>query len=101
MIQKITAANPQARFMLFTNPRTDGDFNDAIRTIAGMFSNCYLVDLYTKYGLYFGAGGFFHRMQDASDHYPSFAYQGMSKIFSDAMDECIANNVEGFASIQY
>ena len=101
IIQKITAFNPGCKFILFTDPRTDGDFNDAIRTIAGMFSNCYLVDLWALYSKYYVSGGYFHAMQDQSAHYPSIAYQAMAKLLEAAVDDCINNNLSDFLNIQY
>ena len=101
IIQKITAFNPGCKFMLFTNPRTDGDFNDAIRTIAGMFSNCYLVDLWVLYSAYYTSGGFFHQFQDQTAHYPGMAYQAMAKLLEQAIDDCIGDNKSAFDEIQY
>ena len=101
IIQKITAFNPGCKFMLFTNPRTDGDFNNAIRTIAGMFSNCYLVDLWELYSSYYTSGGFFHQFQDQTAHYPGVAYQAMAKLLERAIDDCIEDNKSAFDEIQY
>ena len=101
IIQKITAFNPGCKFMLFTNPRTDGDFNDAIRTIAGMFSNCYLVDLWELYSEYYTSGGFFDQFKDQTAHYPGMAYQAMAKLLEKAIDNCISDNKSAFDEIQY
>ena len=101
IIQKITAFNPGCKFMLFTNPRTDGNFNDAIRTIAGMFNNCYLVDLWELYSEYYTNGGFFDQFKDQTAHYPGMAYQAMAKLLEKAIDNCISDNKSAFDEIQY
>ena len=101
IIQKISSFNPGCKFILFTNPRTDDGFNDAVRTIAGMFANCYLVDLWELYSSYYVSGGYFAAMQDSSAHYPAIAYQTMAKLLEAAVDDCINNNLSDFLDIQY
>lgn len=101
IIQKITAFNSRAKFILLTNPRNDGEFNDAIRTISGMFSNCYLSDLYEMYSPYYLPGGVFFGLQDQSGHYPGTAYQAMSVLIARAIDKCIADNPGGFTDVQF
>ena len=101
IIQKITSFNPGCKFILFTNPRTDGNWNNAIRTISGLFSNCYLVDLWNLYSTYFTTGGFFDKYKDQSAHYPAMAYKAMAKILSIAIDNCINDNYLAFRNIQY
>ena len=101
IIQKIIAANPGCKFILFTDPRTDGDFNDAVREIAGMFSNCYLADLWAVYSPYFTTGGFFDKYKDSSAHYPAMAYSAMAKLLERAIDDCINDNRADFVDIQY
>lgn len=102
IIQKITAFNPGCKFILFTNPRSDGAWNDAIRTISGMFSNAYLVDLYAMYSQYYeGDEAYFNRYKDSSAHYPAMAYKAMAKLLEAAIDKCINDNYTEFRDIQY
>lgn len=101
IIQKITAFNAGCKFILFTNPRTDGDFNDAIRVISRKFQNCFLVDLWALYSEHFVAGGFYSNYQDQSAHYPALAYQSMANLFARAIDDCINDNRADFVNIQY
>jgi hypothetical protein len=101
IIQKITAFNPGAKFILMTNPRTDGDFNNAIRYIANLFSNCFLCDLWANYSTLYVSGGYFYRMMDSSSHYPALAYQAMGKLLEIAVSEVINDNISQFKFIQF
>ena len=101
IIQKITAFNPGCKFLLFTDPRTESNFNTAVRDIASMFSNCYLIDLWAEYSTLFVTGGFFKKYEDETAHYPAMAYQSMAIIIEDAINSCINSNRADFSKIQY
>lgn len=101
IIQKITAFNPGCKFLLFTDPRTESNFNTAVRDIASLFENCYLIDLWADYSPLFVTGGFFKRYEDETAHYPAMAYQSMAIIIENAINSCIDSNRADFSKIQY
>ena len=106
IIQKITLSNPKAKFFLFTNPRSnDGtyaDYNNAVRTIANLFNNCYLVDLYNKYNTIFtDPAGVIMKSKSNDQHYNAIAYAYMGKLIGSAISEVIAKNAEDFMYIQF
>ena len=101
IIQKITAEFQDAKFIIFTNPRTDGDFNNAIRYMATIFNNCYLCDLWEMYSDLYTSGGYYDRFKDQSAHYPAMAYQSMGKLLEVAVSKVMNDNLSAFKDIQY
>ena len=103
IIQILTEHTPKAKFFLVNMPRTGqsyAPFNTAIATIAGMFNNCYLVDLLNNYYNEFQTG-FVKAHNFGGDHYSAAAYQVIGKIFEKAISEVIAANSADFQYIQF
>lgn len=104
IIQALTANNPKCKFFLFTEPRKTGEkdsnWNGAVRYIANLFDNCYLVDLQEMYNnLYLN--GFIKDTIGPQSHYPSIAYTYMGKLIEKAIGETIKANAGDFKYIQF
>ena len=103
IIQMLTSRVPAAKFFLTTIPRTSAlydAFNDAIREIAGMFENCYLVDLAANYLTEFNSG-FLAAHNFGGAHQSALAYQVIGKIFEKAISDTIVANAVAFRYIQF
>ena len=102
IIQLMTALVPKAKFFAVTIPREGGNnaaYNEAIRAIAEMFDNCYLVDLAADYMPIF-RGGFLYD-HEFSAHYSAAGYQYIGKIMEKAIGDTIAANAVDFRYIQF
>ena len=102
IIQMMTALVPKAKFFLLTIPRTSGNipaYNTAIRNIASMFSNAYLVDIAADYMGVFNSG--FLQDHFFSAHYSAAGYQYIGKIFEKAIGDTIMANAVDFRYIQF
>lgn len=102
IIQKLTLLFVNVKFILLTDPRAyDGDsYNTAIRTISGLFSNAYLVDIQRQFGHLF-LNGFYNVQKDGSNHYPAMAYQSMGKLIEYAISKTMYENIDDFEYIQF
>lgn len=104
IIQQITSVNPKAKFFLMTNPRSNSDnyayFNQAVKDIANLFSNCYLVDMFEKYNNEYTSGVILS-CKDQTNHYNAMGYACMAKLIGKAISEVIANNMNDFRYIQF
>lgn len=104
IIQALTANNPKCKFFLFTEPRKTGEadskWNGAVRYIAELFDNCYIVDLQDMYNSLY-LGGFIKDTIGPQAHYPSIAYSYMGKLIEKAIGETIKENAGDFKYIQF
>ena len=104
IIQKITVANPKAKFFLLTNPRSNtsdwANFNTAIREIANMFDNCYLIDMYRMFGDKY-TQGFISDSMGPQAHYPASAYAYMSKLIARGIGKTMSEHPKDFLYVQF
>lgn len=104
IIQKLKAFNSRAKFFLLTEPRKTGDsndkWNDAIRYIANLFDNCYLVDLQNMYNNTY-ISGFIEDTKGPQGHYPYITYCYMAKLIERAIGKVIMDNAKDFVDIQF
>lgn len=97
IIQYIKACVPRAKIFIITNPRADDEYNTAVRYMATIFSNVYLIDLRT-----YGAGLFSTaHLGDMfiNAHMTITGYQWVAGIMCAYTDYIIRNNVEKFNDI--
>ena len=97
IIQMMKEVEPRAKFFLLPNPAYGDsslrpDFNAAVEDIAGMFDDCYFIDL--DESLYTG-GGFIHDNLVAS-HYTPAAYNYMAKYLEECIGRYMYDNPEEF-----
>ena len=100
IIGNIKAIQPNAKIFLLTIPDTGSQytiFNNAVRTIANMFDNVYLIDLYTLYLSYFTTG-FIHDNLRAG-HYNAIAYNYMATLLYDWICDFMYNSYTEFKQI--
>ena len=94
----------QCKFFLLTEPRKtdekDSNWNGAVRYIASLFDNCFLVDMQDMYNSLY-LNGFIKNTMSNDAHYPSIAYSYMGKLIEKAIGETIKNNVDSFKYIQF
>lgn len=104
IIQKLTAFNGRAKFFLLTEPRKTGDsddkWNGAIRYIANLFDNCYLVDLQDMYNNTY-TSGFINDTKGPQAHYPYITYCYTAKLIERAIGKVIMDNARDFVDIQF
>ena len=103
IIQRMKEIQPKAVFFLFTMPRTTSSytgFNTAVRTIAGMFDNCYLIDLENDYLSYFASGSFVDNNK-RNGHYNSIAYNVIAQYFEKWISKVMFDNYEDFEFLEY
>ena len=104
IIQNITSVNPNAKFFVLTNPRSnDGlyaSYNQAVKDIANKFGNVYLIDMYAKYNSLY-TSGVIANSKSSDNHYPAYAYAYMSKIMGKAISDCMADHYNDFKYVQF
>lgn len=102
IIQRIKALQPKAKIFILTDPSENtetGGYNAAVRTIATMFSNVYLVDLYT-YGKQLYTTGII-KACNRNGHYNAMAYREMALIIATYIDWIMRNNVSEFSEVEF
>lgn len=104
IIQALTENNPKCKFFLLTEPRKTGEndskWNGAIRHIASLFNNCYLVDMQELFNSLY-LSGFIADVKSNDAHYPSIGYSYMGKLIEKAIGEVIKSNAKDFMYIQF
>ena len=104
IVQALTENNPKCKFFLLTDPRKTGEsdskWNGAVRYIASLFSNCYLVDMQGLFNSLY-LSGFIADVKSNDAHYPSIGYSYMGKLIEKAIGEVIKENANDFKYIQF
>ena len=104
IIQKLTMFNNRAKFFVMTEPRKNGDldekWNGAVRYIANLFDNVYLVDLQKLYHQEWTTG-FIASTIGPQAHYPYITYCYIAKLIEKAIGDVIIKNARGFVDIQF
>lgn len=102
IITAIQTNTPKAPIFCFTDPcPVNGDlaYNAAVREIVTLFSNVYLIDLYTyAYDLY-NTG--YIGQQKRSGHFNAVGYQEMAYVISTYVDSIVRGNVSAFQQIEF
>lgn len=102
IIQKIQQLQPKAKIFVLTDPlkavETAG-YNAAVREIAGMFQNVYLVDLFT-YGATLYSSGFLYQ-QKRGGHFNAVGYFICAMIIATYIDWIIKKNPTEFREVEF
>lgn len=104
IIQKIKEKQPKAKIFVFTDPLNaveNTGYNDAVRSMATLFSNVYVLDMYT-YGnaIYRGSGSFIYN-QNRVGHYNAIAYKAMANITATYVDWIMKTNPSEFSQVEF
>ena len=102
IIQKLQEQNDKAKIFVVTAPNKsveNSGFNEAVRTMADIFSNVYVIDLY-KDGYNLFNGGLIKKCE-RQGHYNAIAYKYMARIIGTYIDWIIQNNVNEFSQIEF
>ena len=99
IIQYIKSVVPKAKIFVCTDPKNETDFNVAVRYMATIFDNVYIIDLY-EYGsnLYTSAslGNLW-----VNGHMTSIGYKVSANHILTIMDWIIRNNMDDFLEVPY
>lgn len=102
IIQKIKEIQPKAKIFILTDPletTETGGYNAAIREIAGVFANVYLVDLYTHGRTSYQTG--LIAECNRAGHFNAIAYREMALIIATYIDWIMRNNISEFSEIEF
>ena len=102
IILKIKEVQPKAKIFILTDPLQaveSAGYNAAVREIAGIFENVYLVDLYT-YGSSLYSSGWL-ALQKRGGHYNAVGYYLCALIIATYIDWIIKKNPEQFREIEF
>ena len=103
IIQYIREINPSAKIFLITIPALYHDkgesygVNKAVRTIANMFDNCFLVDLYK----YLPKNSEIESKYIFWGHLTAAGYQWMGYVMANLLSYIIENNLASFKNVPY
>ena len=101
IIQKIKEVQPQAKIFVITDPNNSTDtkgYNVAIRAMATIFSNVYVVDMRT-YGLkYYNNPILVAQMRGG--HYNAYGYKVFSMMIGNYIDWIITTNYTEFRQVE-
>ncbi len=99
IIQYIQEVVEKAKIFVITDPRNDGDYNTAVRYMATIFNNVYIIDLY-EYGadLYTtpALGDLW-----VNGHLTSIGYKYAADHILTLMDYIIHNNMSEFLEVPF
>lgn len=102
IIQKIKEVQPKAKIFVLTDPLKSTEtagYNAAVREIAEMYENVYLVDLFT-YGTALYSSGFLYQ-QKRGGHYNAVGYFICGMIIATYVDWIIKKNPAEFREIEF
>ena len=100
IIQKIQELQPKAKIFVMTNPEAaenDG-YNSAVRDMATIFDNVYIIDL-RLYGRELFMSGQI-RACHRNGHYNAVGYKLISKIISTYIDWIVSHNLTEFNQVE-
>ena len=103
IIQMIQENQPKAKIFILTMPRDDNstfaDFNTAIRYMATVFDNVYVIDLFKYYLEEFQSG--FIENNKTSGHYNAIAYQYIGQLLLNELNNYMMKNYTEFKDVQF
>ena len=106
IISNIKLVQPKAKIFLFTCPdqtnpstRDYSNLNTAIRTIATLFTNVYIIDLASDYNSYFNSG--FMASNLRGGHYNAISYSYISDMLFNWLSTYMKNNYTDFRQIEF
>ena len=102
IISNIKLVQPKAKIFIFTIPNSNSlytDFNEAIRDIAELYDNVYLIDLNEDYINLF-ASGFVHA-NVRGGHFNAIGYNYIGNVLLDIINNYMYNNYSNFSSIEF
>ena len=99
IIQTVFSVNPMAKIFLFTlpYPREEEDKNIAIKTIANMFDNVYVVDLANDYNYYFKSD-YIAKFAEQG-HFSAGGYINLAKINLLCLSKTMLDNAQDFTDV--
>ena len=103
IIQRMKTICPKAKFFLVTMPTTGAtkqSFNVAIRYMATIFTNVYVLDLENDYLGYFSSGSFINGNSRGS-HYNAVAYNYIAQLFMLWLSKIMNENISDFRQIEF
>ena len=103
IIQRMKELYPKAKFFLLTMPSKESNrapYNTAIRYIANLFDNCYLIDLENDYIRYFEEGSFIFYNSRGS-HYNAVAYNYIAQLMSRWISKIMKENISQFRQVEF
>lgn len=103
IIQILTSRNPLIKIFMLTAPTSFTNmalYNNAIRQISNLFSNCYLIDLDLKCYNDYNNSNAFIRKNLYNSHYNALAYNAMAEIISNQISITIEENLDDFKDIE-
>lgn len=106
IIGNIKDIQPKAKIFLFTipdqtpNPTRDySALNTAIRTIATLFTNVYLIDLANDYNNYYTTGFIYNNMRGG--HYNAISYDYMAELLYKWISDYMISHYQDFKQIEF
>ena len=103
IIQRLKTLEPRAKFFVVTIPRNGTktyEFNDAIRLMAKVFDNTYVIDL-EKYGPSYEPGSEIEQNYYVGTHLSAAGYQLTAWIMMNYIDWIIRHNMEDFKQVGF
>ena len=100
MIQALRSYNPDSKIFVFTIPNSEVNpnaYNNAIKYIASLYDNVFVIDLYSLYDFTSG----FIAQNFYNGHYNPIAYNYISLLIEKAVNTYIYENHEPFDLIPY
>lgn len=102
IIQAIQELQPKAKIFVITNPikaRETAGYNTAVRDMATIFDNVYIIDLYT-YGLEIFTSG---DIKDCkrNGHFNAVGYKLISYVISTYIDWIVGHNLDEFNQVEF
>lgn len=102
IIQRMQVLQPKAKFFLLTMPRTTTlyqTFNEAIRDIATILNNCYVIDL-EEHASEFGTGSF-DALNARNGHFNAIAYNNIAIQISKLISKYMYENYTEFSQVEF
>ena len=102
IIQRMQELQPKAKFFLLTMPRTTTlyqTFNEAIRDIATILDNCYVIDL-EEHASEFGTGSF-DNLNARNGHFNAIAYNNIAIQISKLISKYMYENYTEFSQVEF
>ena len=103
IIQTMKIQQPKAKFFLLTVPNVATSFDDintAIRYMATIFDNVYVIDLRNDYISYFSQGSFIINNR-RSGHFNAIAYEYIAKMFEQWISQYMYDNYSEFNQVEF
>lgn len=102
IIQMAKELYPKAKFFLITNPK-DGytDWNQAVRNIANLFDNCYVIDLFVNHYADYNDANSLIKKCSRQGHYNAIAYQYMAEIIKNDINKIMYDNPNEFKQVEF